>query len=109
MAKKLFEIYVTYGKGNGEELRESWVAEDTPENRSEYLDDLCYSDEFADSDSNFIDGKSNIMHYYCYGGDWNDPTGGWLQVRSYNDVMDELQMEYLRKSREVKKQFGYGE
>lgn len=63
-------------------------------------------DEFADSESNFVDGKSNIMHYYCYGGDWDDPTGGWLQVRSYNDKMGELQAEYLRQSRAVKKLFG---
>ena len=39
MVKKLFEVYVTYGKGDGEELRESWVAEDTPEERLKALED----------------------------------------------------------------------
>ena len=109
MVKKLFEVYVTYGKGDGEELRESWVAEDTPENRAEYLDDLCYSDEFADSESNFVDGKSNIMRYYCDGGDWDDPTGGWLQVRSYEEKREELAAEYDKEVKRLKKQFGRGE
>lgn len=109
MVKKLFEVYVTYGKGDGEELRESWVAEDTPENRAAYLDDLCYSDEFADSESNFIDGKNNIMNFYCYGGDWDDPTGGWLQVSSYEEKREDLANEYDKEVKRLKKQFGRGE
>lgn len=109
MVKKLFEVYVTYGKDSGEELYSSWVAEDTPENRAEYLDDLCYSDEFAGSESNFIEGKSDIIQYYCYGGDWDDPTGGYLQVRSYEDRMSQLQAEYERDIKWIKKQFGRGE
>lgn len=107
MTKKLFEIYVTYGKGSGEELYESWVAEDTPEERTHALA-LTYADDWYESTDDFITGHEYSISF-SMSGDWDDPTGGWLQVRSYNDVIDELQMEYLRKSREVKKQFGYGE
>lgn len=105
MTKKLFEIYVTYGKGSGEELDKSWVAEDTPEERLKALEDGCvWADEWDEDPADFEEGQISTIGFSSYG-DWDDPTGGYLRVVSYNDKMGELQSEYLSHSRAVKKLF----
>lgn len=109
MVKKLFEIYVTYGKGDGEELRESWVAEDTPEERLKAMEDECgWADDWDAGTSDFEDGKIDYIGFITQG-DWDDPTGGWLQVRSYEEKREELADEYDKEVKQLKKQFGRGE
>lgn len=106
MAKKLFEIYVTYAKDSGEELHSSWVAEDTPEERLKALEDECgWADEWDEDPADFEEGEISTIGFSTYG-DWDDPTGGYLRVVSYDDKMRELQAEYLSHSRAVKKLFG---
>lgn len=109
MVKKLFEVYVTYGKGDGEELRESWVAEDTPEERLKALENECgWADEWYDNPLEFEGGQLDSISFSTYG-DWDDPTGGWLQVRSYEEKREELADEYDKEVTRLKKQFGRGE
>lgn len=109
MVKKLFEIYVTYGKGDGEELRDSWVAEDTPEERLKAMDDECgWADEWNDDPADFEGGQIDGIGFIAYG-DWDDPTGGWLQVSSYEEKREDLANEYDKEVKRLKKQFGRGE
>lgn len=109
MVKKLFEVYVTYGKGDGEELRESWVAEDTPEERLKALEDECGGvDEWSDDPAEFEGGKIDYIGFSTYG-DWDDPTGGWLRVSSYEEKREDLANEYVKEVKRLKKQFGRGE
>lgn len=109
MVKKLFEVYVTYGKNSGEELRESWIAEDTPEERLKALENECgWADEWFDDPVDFEDGKIDTISFSTYG-DWDDPTGGYLQVISYEEKREELADEYDREVRRLKKLFGRGE
>ncbi|WAX15494.1 hypothetical protein EG103P1_00030 [Enterococcus phage EG103P1] len=107
MVKKLFEVYVTYGKGDGEELRESWVAEDTPEERT-HAWALTYADDWYESPDDFIAGYEDSITFYT-SGDWDDPTGGWLQVQSYEEKREDLANEYDKEVKRLKKQFGRGE
>lgn len=110
MVKKLFEVYVTYGKGDGEELRYSWVVEDTPEERLRALEDECgWADEWDEDPIEFEEGQIDTIGFSTYGGDWDDPTGGWLQVRSYEEKREELANEYDNEVKRLKKQFGRGE
>lgn len=106
MDKKLFEIYATYAKDSGEELHSSWVAEDTPEERLKALEDECgWSDEWFDDPVDFEDGKIDTIRFSTYG-DWDDPTGGWLQVQSYEEKREELADEYDKEVKRLKKLFG---
>lgn len=109
MVKKLFEVYVTYGKGDGGELRESWVAEDTPEERLKALENECgWADEWDEDPVEFEDSQIDTIGFSTYG-DWDDPTGGCLQVRSYEEKRDELADKYDKEVKRLKKQFGRGE
>lgn len=109
MVKKLFEVYVTYGKDSGEELRDHWVTEDTPEERLKALEDECgFADEWDEDPVEFEEGQIDTIGFSTYG-DWDDPTGGWLQVRSYEEKREELADEYDREVEWLKNQFGYGE
>lgn len=103
MTKKLFEIYVTYGKGSGEELYESWVAEDTPEEREEAFG-KTYADDWIESPDDFRAGNEDSISFSTYG-DWDDPTGGTLTVKDYDTKLNEISRNYAEELRRLDKQF----
>lgn len=105
MVKKLFEVYVTYGKDSGQELYSSWLAEDTPEEREKAVQEETYwSDDWLDSPEQFVDGGTDTIRFASWG-DWDDPTGGWLQVQSYEEKLEDLASEYDKEVKRLKKQF----
>lgn len=91
MAEKLIaEIYYSYGKGDGEELSERFVIEDTPEVRRDLLDKVYFDDSY-ESEDDFANGKTNVFSFDSYGGDWDDPTGGYIAISTKKDLIEEIQ------------------
>lgn len=108
MVKKLFEVYVTYGKDSGEELRESWVAEDTPEERVKAMEDECgFADDWDKDTAEFERGQIDFIGFSSYG-DWDDPTGGYLQVRSYEEQRAALADNYEQAVQQLNDLFHFG-
>jgi|SRR5690625_1433560 len=87
--KVLAEVYFTYGKGDGEELSERFVIEDTPEARRDLLDGVYYDDTYENEDD-FANGKSNVFSFERHGGDWDEPTGGYIAVSTKDDLISEI-------------------
>ena len=102
--KKLFEVFTSYGKGDGVESTEAWVLEDTPENRQEVADECGWADDW-DGLEDFLKGYSDDASFSCYG-DWDDPTGGVLLVSTYDEARTRIEEEYTRDIRVLNKQFG---
>lgn len=103
--KKLFEVFTSYGKGDGMESAETWVLEDTPENRQTIADDECGWADDWDGLEEFLTGKSNEASFSCYG-DWDDPTGGVLIVSTYEEAHTRIVEEFMGNIRILNKQFG---
>ena len=105
MVEKLIaEIYYTYGKGDGEELSERIVIEDTPEARSDLLDEIYYN-ETNDSEDDFINGKSDDFYFERHGGGWDEPTGGYIQLQSKSDLIREIRTRAEREIERVESLF----
>lgn len=88
--KLLVSEYVTYAKGDGEELRDRYTIENTSEARKELLDDIYYDDAY-DSEKDFINGEIDSFQYNSYGGDWDDPTGGFITVETKEQVIKRIE------------------
>lgn len=100
--KVLVEQYVTYGKGDGLELAERYVIEDTKENRENIIDELNEDDiEGAES---FIKGESNKVNYYICD-DWDSPTGGYIFITTKEDKLKEIHEKYEKDVKEIKDLF----
>ena len=102
--KVLVEIYRTYGKGDGEELSERYVIEDTPEEREGVLESLWY-DESYDSREDFINGTTDVFDFDCHGGDWDDPTGGYIYIYTKEDAIKRSQAVAEREINEIEALF----
>lgn len=108
MAEKLIaEIYYSYGKGDGEELSERFVIEDTPEDRRDLLDEVYY-DEAYENEDDFADGKTNVFSFDKYGGDWDEPTGGYIQVNTKSELIGDIQRKAEREIERIEGMFAKG-
>ena len=89
MTKRLFRIFVSYGKGDGEEVSDQFVMEDTAENREEMLYEHTgmFSELLSDKDE-FISGKSDSVDILLDGGDWDDPTGKAIEVYDKDELIN---------------------
>lgn len=88
MAEKLLvSEYVFYGKGDGERFRGMYIIDDTSEAREELIESIYYDDAY-DSEEDFIDGEINTFSYGKHGGDWDDPTGGYITVSTKEDAIN---------------------
>lgn len=92
--KALFEIYYTYGKSSGEERGHYWVEEDTREARGKAIQDINHNDTYFLEE--FLEGKQNTLYFHSHGGDWDDPTGGFISISTKEDKLKELEAERLR-------------
>src|SRR5699024_2733542 len=106
MTKRLFRIYVSYGKGDGEELSDQFVLGDTAENREEMLDEHTgmFSELLSDKDE-FISGKSDSVDILLDGGDWDDPTGKAIVVYDKDDLINEEKARHKREMSEIERLF----
>lgn len=103
MAKVLYELFNTYGKGTGEELENHWVADDSEEARYEAIL-TAQADEIWDDEEAFISGDSNVLSVH-YSGDWDDPTGGFIQVTTYAEAARAIKDEMERSMRRLDEMF----
>lgn len=95
MTKKLFKIFHTYGKSSGDELAEEFVAKDNSSSRQGLLDDWCAcADFYGVAPEKFVSGESDYISFDRDGGDWDDPTGGYIQVTSYEEAVAALTSYY---------------
>lgn len=88
--KKMFEVYNTYGKSSGDEISFKSVLEDTQENRQSILDGIN-TDYPEDSIEDFLNGKINSIGFYLDGGDWDEPTGCYVLVKTKEQLIQEIQ------------------
>lgn len=103
MTKKLFQVFHTYGKGSGDELAEEFVAEDNSSARQGMLDDWCaYADFYGTAPEEFVSGESDYISFDKDGGDWDDPTGGYIKITSYEDCIDKLTTVYNNEIKKLK-------
>ncbi|WP_077297430.1 hypothetical protein [Virgibacillus pantothenticus] len=106
MNKRLVRISVSYGKGDGEEISDQFLIEDTPENREELLDDQMsmFSDCYEKDE--FISGKTDVVYIQLDGGDWDDPTGKFITIYDKDEMLADLERKYKREVNDVLKLFG---
>lgn len=109
MTKVLYEVFVTFAKGDGEELREAFVAEDSVEERQNILEEWSGMD-FDETDVEaFISKASNWLGFACDDPDWRSPTGGYIKVSTYEQKFEEIVTEYVNSQQLLVKQFGIEE
>lgn len=105
--KKLFQIYNTYGKHSGEELSEEFVAEDSVSTRQGIIDDFCAWKQFYyESPEDFTSGEVDHLTYSMDGGDWDDPTGGYITVKTFQEALAELIESYSADVERIDDLFG---
>lgn len=101
--KMLVEIFNTYGKSDSESRSDLFVIEDTPESREELI---AYSfwgreDLFENEIENFVNGKTDNFYGDLTGGDWDDPTGRYIQLSSKEDYIFGLLTQYQKEKNEI--------
>ncbi len=105
MSKVLVDIYYTYGKGDGEELGERFILDLAKESREDIFDCFGY-DEIYDDKEAFLKGDIDTFSFGRYGGDWDDPTGGFVVVNSKDELIKNIKQKTEREISEVEKLFG---
>lgn len=105
MEKVLVEIYVTYGKGDGDVLLDSFVREDGEELRKSLIDEWGTDISMYGDEDLFIGGDESYISYGRDGGDWDDPTGVDVVISAYSEKKDEIESRYRRDLDALKKQF----
>lgn len=106
MTKRLFRIYVSYGKGDGEEVSDQFVLEDTAENREELIEDENVSSHYVlENIDDFISGKIDYLNIMLDGGDWDDPTGMAIVVYDKDDLINEEKARHKREMSEIERLF----
>ena len=102
--RKLFIEWATYAKGDGDTIVKRWVEEDTLEARQNIVDDLNYA-ELTDEDD-FLSGEENILYFDRCGGDWDDPTGGYYVIQTYEESLQDIEDTYVNSKEDLNRLFG---
>lgn len=98
--EKLFEIYYGFGKGEGFELYNSEVMDDTKENRKELIEEhFSYWDTFED-EKKFINGDEDRINFERDGVDWDEATVAYILAVSYEDKLKKIED---RRNEEIKR------
>ena len=105
MERVLVEIYVTYGKGDGEELLDSFVREDGEVLRKDLIDEWGTDIPMYGDEDLFVEGRERSISYGQAGGDWDDPTGFDVVISTYSEKKDEIESRCRRDLDALKKQF----
>lgn len=102
--KVVVEIFVTYGKSDGEELRDRFLIDDTREGRLEALDAIGWYDTIDNKDR-FVEGRGRSFFFDLDGGDWDDPTGGYIIVSTKDQLVEEAKIKYNREIESIERLF----
>lgn len=105
MSKRLVREFVSYGKGDGEELVEEYVIEDNAESRREILDDFGSYDFAFDNEGDFIEGNTDSFQVEMSGGDWDDPTGKFIAIYDKDELINEVKASYEREIANIERLF----
>ena len=106
MEKVLVEIFFTYGKGDGEELAESYVETDSRETREQVLEEWASNSLYIDGNvESFKEGSENSLYVERDGGDWDEPTGVGIVLTTYSQKREEIEVDYGRKIEKLNRQF----
>lgn len=98
--KVIVEIYYTFGKGDGAELNDRFLIEDTPEEREAIIEEVYYDDLYG-SKEEFINGTINSIDFSKYGGDWDDPTGGHIIISTKEEYIKVIEEAAKREIEEI--------
>lgn len=98
--KAIADIYYTYGKGDGAELSGRIIIDNTAEGRTEVFDEIYYDGSY-DSKEDFINGEINVFSFDNYHFDWDDPTGGYIEVNTKEELINAARMKAENEIREV--------
>lgn len=90
--KLLVEIYFTYGKSSGDELYDRFIINNSTMDRESIFECFSYDDAHG-SWEDFVNGDSDYFSFDIYGGDWDDPTGGYVEVHTKDEMIDKIQRE----------------
>lgn len=101
--KLLVRIYFTYGKGDGEELCEQYVINDTREERQDVVDSVYFDESYGVE--GFVEGEDNEFDFYRYGGDWDEPTGGHVVAYTRDGLIESIKSEAQREIDRINKLF----
>lgn len=101
--KLLVRIYSTYGKGDGEELCEQYDINDTKEERQDVVDSVSFGRSY-DAEG-FIEGRLDEFAFDRYGGDWDEPTGGYVVAYTRDGLIESIKSEAQREIDRINKLF----
>src|SRR5690625_4131022 len=103
--KVIARFYATYGKMDGEELVDGFIGEDSKEFRKEMLRTLGSYDDAHDSADEIINGEIDSFTYASYGGDWDDPTGGYIVIYTKQELSNAIEEKASKEIAEIEKLF----
>lgn len=102
--KVIARFYATYGKMDGEELVDSFIETDSRDFRKELLESVGFDYAF-DSEEEFINGEIDSFTYERHGGDWDEPTGGYIVIYTKQELIDAIEEKASKEIAEVEKMF----
>ncbi len=95
---KLVKIYSSYGKADNEVCDNSFLFNDTLENRIKLLDQEVgntYGREL------FETGKENAVYISNEGGDWDDPTGTTIIIKTIEEEQRDIEIEHRKQLKDL--------
>lgn len=95
---KLVKIYSSYGKGDNETCDNSFLFNDTLENRVSLLDEEVGN---AFGRELFEQGVEDAAYFDNDGGDWDDPTGTTIEIKTIEEEKRDIEIEYKKQLKEL--------
>lgn len=100
--KVVVSIYYTYGKQSGKELGERFIINNNAEERAEIFDVFGYEDT-SDSKEDFINKTTDVFFFDKHGGDWDEPTGGYITVALKDDQINLVEITARNEIEEIER------
>lgn len=102
--KIMVSHYSTYGKVDNPKLRDSIVMDYDSDKIKELINELGGSHVFFwNSIKDFIQGKIDTLNYDRDGTDWDEPTGGYFVIQTYEETIEEIDEQIKKLEKEKKK------
>ncbi len=101
--KRLARVYAYFGKNDGEEVRDEFLIDDTPEVRKELFDD--YSGYHNEDEKDFLACESDSFSAENDGGDWDDPTSFQVVIYDKEELLAEAKSKYEQEVANIEKHF----
>lgn len=97
MGKVLVEVYNYYGKNDGEDIVAYITMEDTPEKRRELVEEWAWDiEDIFDNIDDFTNGFQDELHISLIGGDWDEPTGRQIVIKTKEEAIEIAEAKFKR-------------